>query len=247
MDAMIWNPWHGCIKYSEGCAHCYMYRRDISVGRDPSKVARTASFDLPVQKNRKGEFKIPSGTLLYTCMTSDFFLDLADTWREEVWMMIRQRPDLHFMIITKRIARFNVCIPADWSEGYPNVSISCTMENQRQCDLRFPIFNALPIAQKYIACEPLLSPIDMRPYLTDQIQCVVAGGESGPEARLCDYNWILDLRRQCQHAGVSFHFKQTGANFCKDGRIYRIKRALQGVQAHKAGIDLITHEPPRAF
>ncbi|NLN07122.1 MAG: hypothetical protein GX167_05830, partial [Firmicutes bacterium] len=45
-------------------------------------------------------------------------------------------------------------------------------------------------------------------------------------------------REQCRRAGVPFYFKQTGAVFRKDGRIYRIPRRLQHAQAHKAGIDL---------
>ena len=24
IDLMSWNPWHGCRKYSEGCAECTM-------------------------------------------------------------------------------------------------------------------------------------------------------------------------------------------------------------------------------
>ena len=67
---------------------------------------------------------------------------------------------------------------------------------------------------------------------------VVAGGESGPNAREMRYEWALFLREQCLRAGVGFHFKQTGANFVKDGRRYRIERALQMPQAKKAGIDL---------
>ena len=43
----IWNPWHGCRKISPGCQHCYVYRRDASVGRDASVVAKTGDFDLP--------------------------------------------------------------------------------------------------------------------------------------------------------------------------------------------------------
>ncbi|MBR4466740.1 MAG: DUF5131 family protein, partial [Clostridia bacterium] len=62
--------------------------------------------------------------------------------------------------------------------------------------------------------------------------------ESGPDARLCDYDWVLDIRRQCAAAGTAFHFHQTGACFRKDGRIYRIPRNQQGIQARKAGIDL---------
>ena len=48
----IWNPWHGCHKISPGCLHCYVYRRDESVGRDASVVAKTADFDLPIRRGR---------------------------------------------------------------------------------------------------------------------------------------------------------------------------------------------------
>ncbi len=61
-----WNPWHGCHKISEGCQHCYVYRMDAEYGRDSSQVDRTGEFTLPIQKNRKGEYKIPSGEMVYT-------------------------------------------------------------------------------------------------------------------------------------------------------------------------------------
>lgn len=69
------------------------------------------------------------------------------------------------------------------------------------------------------------------------IRELVCGGESGNDARICDYGWILSLREQCLAAGVPFRFRQTGALFRKDGRLYRIPRRLQHAQARKAGID----------
>ena len=64
-----------------------------------------------------------------------------------------------------------------------------------------------------------------------------AGGESGNEARPCDYAWVLGLREQCMAADISFCFHQTGARFVKDGRMYRIHRRYQHSQARKAGIN----------
>ncbi len=239
MSDIIWNPWHGCKKYSEGCKNCYVYRRDESVGRDASVIGKTQMFDLPVKRNRSGGYKVPSGSVVFACMTSDFFIEDADGWRDEIWDIIRTRRDVDFFIISKRILRFMQCIPDDWGNGYDNVSVVCTIENQRQCDIRLPVFNTLPIKNKYIACEPLLSEIDMREYLTPEIRRVVAGGESGNEARVCDYNWILSLRSQCVEKNVAFHFKQTGAKLKKDGRLYRIERRFQHSQARRAGIDFI--------
>ena len=235
-----WNPWHGCRKISAGCLNCYVYRRDISVGRDASEVHKTASFDLPVRRGKNGRFLYhPAEGLSWTCFTSDFFLEEADEWRAEAWEMIRQRWDLTFIFITKRIHRFYDCIPSDWGDGYPNVRIGCTTENQDRADFRLPIFLNAPIASRFIILEPLLGPVDLRPYLTSAVDSVTAGGESGDGARPCRYEWVLDIREQCIAAGIRFHFKQTGANFIKDGKHYSVPRKLQHAQAKKANIDYL--------
>ncbi len=237
--SIIWNPWHGCKKYSEGCKYCYVYRRDESVGKDASHVVLTKSFDAPLKTLRDGSYKIPSGELVYCCMTSDFFIEQADGWRKDVWRIIRERNDLEFFIITKRIVRFSDCIPEDWKDGYKNVTICCTIENQRQCELRLPLFKRIPAQKKQIICEPLLSAIDFGGRLDSSILKITVGGESGKHARVCDYSWVLKIREQCQNASIPFFFKQTGEKFLKDGKYYRIPRNKQHSQAKQAGIDLL--------
>ena len=234
----MWNLWHGCHKKSEGCRHCYVYRRDAEFEKDSSVVTKTASFDLPVRHDRKGNWKVPSGTLMWTCFTSDFFIEDADQWRSEAWLMIRRRGDLRFFMVTKRPERIRQCLPNDWGEGYEHVTICCTMENQRCADERLPLFRQLPIRHKEIICEPLLEDVDFHGELGSWCEQVTVGGESGNDARVCDYDWVLHIREQCIAAGVSFHFKQTGARFRKDGRFYNIPRRLQMSQAHRAAIDV---------
>lgn len=235
--SVVWNPWHGCHKLSAGCAHCYVYRMDERHGKDASAVAKTGDFNLPVRNNRAGGYKIPSGELVYTCFTSDFLLADADPWRPEAWRMMRVRNDLTFMFVTKRIDRLADCLPGDWGEGYENVEICCTVENQDRADYRLPVFQASPVFRKSIICEPLLGRIDLSPYLGPWVSGVVAGGESGNDARVCDYAWVLELRRQCVEKHVPFYFKQTGAHFLKNGRLYNIERRLQHSQARRAAID----------
>ena len=234
-----WNPWHGCHKYSEGCQHCYVYRIDAAHGKDASQIFLNKEFDLPMRRKRDRSYQLAPGTLVYTCFSSDFFLEEADGWRERAWEMIRWRSDLTFFIITKRIIRLHECLPFDWGKGYENVHICCTVENQRQADIRLPIYQKAPIRHKSIICSPLLSAVDLRPYLGSWVEEVVVGGESGQEARPCDYNWVLDLREQCVQAGVPFHFMQTGARLIKDGKHYRIPRKFQHRQAKAAGIDFV--------
>ena len=93
-------------------------------------------------------------------------------------------------------------------------------------------------------CEPLLGPIDWKGRLGPWVESLTAGGESGENARVCDYAWILSLRDQCRAAGVPFWFKQTGARFRKDGRLYFIQRRDQHAQARKAGISFGCPFPP---
>lgn len=237
--SMMWNLWHGCHKLSTGCKHCYVYRGDARREVDSSVVVRTKNFDLPLRKKRNGEFKIPSGTFVYTCFTSDFFVEDADKWRAEAWEMIRCRSDLHFMMITKRIDRFSDCLPDDWGDGYDNVTICCTVENQACADYRLPIYRRAPIKHKIIICEPLLERIDLSTYAVGEwIEQIVAGGESGYEARPCDFEWVMDLRRICVENKVDFWFKQTGSKFVKDGKTYNVKRQFQHSQARKAEINI---------
>ena len=233
----IWNPWHGCRKISPGCANCYVYRRDESVGKDASVIAKTGDYDLPIRKDRRGNCKLSADEgVVFACMTSDFFLEEADEWRPGCWDMIRARRDLRFYIITKRIDRFAQCVPPDWGDGWEHVTICSTCENQDRTDHRLPILLELPIRHREVICEPMLGEIDMEKYLASgRIEHVTCGGESGPHARPCDFRWVQELRRQCVRCGVPFYFKQTGAVFVKDGRTYHIDRKDQIPQARKSG------------
>ena len=236
-NSVSWNLWHGCHKFSPGCQHCYVYRSDARYGKDSSVVEKTSAFDLPVRRNRKGDYLVPAGTTVYTCFTSDFFLEDADLWRKDAWNMIRQRQDLRFFFITKRIHRFWDCVPGDWAENFSHVEIGCTVEDQSAAERRLPIFRELPVEVKFLCCEPLLERLDLSPWLGSWCRCVIAGGESGKNVRPCHFDWVLDLRRQCVEASVAFRFKQTGAYFVKDGVKYHIPRKFQHKQAKKAAID----------
>lgn len=235
---MMWNLWHGCHKISEGCLHCYVYRRDSNYGIDSSQVRQTKSFRLPVERKRDGTYKVPPETLLWTCFTSDFFIEEADEWRSEAWAMMQARPDVKFVIVTKRTERLAQCLPPDWGNGYENVTVYCTVENRRQAAKRLPIFLKQPVRHKGIICEPLLEDVSLQHWLHKGIEQVIVGGESGNDARPCDFTWVMHIHDECRTAGVPFFFKQTGACFVKDGRLYHIARKDQMAQARKAGINL---------
>ena len=236
----IWNTWHGCHKKSAGCWNCYMFRRDSMYNKDSTIVTKTSTFDLVIKKKKDGTYKLQSDDgVVYICMTSDFFIEEADEWRKEIWKMVKQRQDLNFYIITKRIERFNVSLPSYWNDGYDNVTICVTCENQAMADERLPILIDLPIKHKEIIHEPMLEEINIEKYLaTGCIENVICGGESGENARICNYNWIINTRNQCIKYNVPFYFKQTGSNFMKDGKLYKVDRKDQMKQANKANINI---------
>ena len=233
---VTWNPWHGCTKYSEGCRYCYVYRQDEMFGRDSRECRKTNDFNLPIKKDRKGNYKIPSGSLIMTCFSSDFLLSDADLWRDECIKMMRERSDCMFYFFTKRIERLDFSVP-------DNVIVGCTCENQKMADYRLPIFKKLGIKYKTIILAPMLERMDISRYLDDDIYEVNVSGESGSspqiraQIRALNYDWVLDIRNQCIKANVNFGFHQTGARFIKDGKEYRIERKYQISQAKKANID----------
>lgn len=232
----MWNPWRGCHRYSEGCKYCYIHKGDGRRGVDTDDVVRTDGFCAPVAKNRSGEYKIKPGQTVYLCFSTDFLLEDADEWRPECWRMMRQRPDLHFLFLTKRIERFMDCIPEDWGGGYDNVTVGCTVENQDRADFRLSVFNGLPIKHKNIICQPLIGRVDLSAYL-DNVELVVVGGESDKNARPLDFEWVLAIREQCMARGVHFEFRQCGTHFIRDGKKYTLAVRELCAQARKADIN----------
>ena len=236
MKGIAWNPWHGCSKISEGCANCWLYRMDGKYGRDTAAVTRSKSaFDLPLKKDRSGAYKVVSDTQVATCFSSDFFIEAADSWRDVAWEIIRARSDLEFLIPTKRICRINDCLPRDWGEGYDNVLIAVSVENQKCADERIPYLLNAPLKKRGIFAAPLIGRIDLSPYFeSGRIDLVSAAGESCFGARECRFEWVEALREECLAHGAVFRYHQTGSNLVKDGVRYRIPRKKEYEQAKKA-------------
>ncbi|MBO4868460.1 MAG: DUF5131 family protein [Clostridia bacterium] len=235
----IWNPWHGCVKCSEGCENCYMFFLDRARDRDGGEIYRTQNADYPLQKQRDGKYKIRSGELIRVCMTSDFFLEQADGWRGEAWEMMRLRPDVRFFLLTKRPQRVSDQLPGWWGDGLENVMLSVTAENQRRADERIPILLSLPFKHKGVMCAPFIGPVSIGEYLdSGQIEQVICGGENYDGARPCDFEWVKALREQCAEHDVTFCFIETGTVFIKDGKRYRIPgKQVQSRQAYLSGMN----------
>lgn len=230
-----WDPWRGCHKCSDGCLYCYIHKGDLKRGIDTDDIVKTKNFYRPIEKLKNGEYKMKSG-LVYLCFSTDFLIEEADEWRKECFKMIKERPDCEFLFLTKRIDRFNKCIPSDWNSGYDNVVVCCTIENQKNADYKLSIFKDLPIKHKCITIQPMLEQINIEKYL-DGIELVVVGGESDKFARPLNYDWVLDIKRQCINKNVNFEFRQCGTHFIKDGKMYKLQTKDLIKQARLANIN----------
>ena len=210
------NFWRGCHKVSAGCKNCYMFREQSQRGIDPTIVTRAAdrTFTNPLR------WKEPA--MVFTCSYSDFFIEEADEWRDEAWKIIKRTPHLTYQILTKRPENIEGRLPTNWGDGYKNVWLGVSVEDQpatRRIDelVKYPAF------LYFVSHEPLLSEIDIASYLpaTDDekaasIDWGIVGGESGPRARAMHLRWATNLIRQYRDAHVPVFVKQMGTWMAKN-------------------------------
>ncbi|MDE7464214.1 MAG: phage Gp37/Gp68 family protein, partial [Clostridiales bacterium] len=195
---------------------------------DSSVVTKTNGFYYPLAKERNGSYKIKSGELIRVCMTSDFFVEGADAWRNEAWNIMHERPDVKFFLLTKRPERVEKCLPKDWGDGLENVFFNVTCENQRRADERISILHELPFKHKGIMTAPLIGEISIEKYLSvGQIEQVICGGENYDGSRPCRYEWVKKLHDECVAADVTFAFIETGNYYVKDGKTNYIKSKIR--------------------
>ena len=211
------NGWIGCTKVSPGCDHCYA-ERDFDKRRkvvewgpgNPRKRTSEKNWRNPIKWNRMAEeqgtrFRAFGGSLM----------DWADAevpkeWRADLWKLIAETPHLDWLMLTKRHSLIMNSLPEDWGDdGYPNVWMGVSVEDQKWTDQRLPYLVKIPAAVRWLSCEPLLGPIDFSAYAKD-IHWIVGGGESGPESRPMLSPWIRSLRDQCSEAEIPFLMKQWG-------------------------------------
>lgn len=214
----------------------YLDRQRGHNGRTIYKVKQ--QFDYPLQRDKNGHFKVKSGMMLRVCMTSDFFLEEADAWREEVWSMMEKRPDVIFFLLTKRPERVARCLPKNWGNGWEHIFFNVTAENQARADERLPYLLELPFRHKGVLVAPFIGRVSLKAYLeTQQIEQVVAGGENYDGARPLHYEWVKALHQECVSANVRFCFMETGTRFVKNGKCYHLSnKRLQSITAFKSGL-----------
>lgn len=215
------NPWWGCTKVSSGCTNCYAetlanrYGHTVWGPRAERRLFGEKHWQEPLKWNRLAqEAGVPAR--VFCASMADVFEDnrKLDEERIKLWGLIADTPWLHWQLLTKRPE--HVLQLAPWVNEWPkNVWLGTSVENQAAADYRVPLLQAIPAHIRFLSCEPLLGPIE---HLDLQdIDWVIAGGESGMRHRPIDIEWIRSLRNRCVTSDVAFFFKQWGGIRSKTG------------------------------
>lgn len=240
------NCWIGCQKVSPGCDHCYAETQNSFRKWNGGTWGPHA----PRKRTSPGYWKQP---LLWALQAREtgvrprvFCASLADVFdnqapdgaRDDLWALIRATPELDWLLLTKRPENIAKMLPADWGDGYPNVWLGTTVEDQANANRRVPLLLSIPAKVRFLSCEPLLghvalhalnlhtdSPSDalrgvrcVRDDSPDgyhnepgpKIDWVIVGGESGSGARAINAEWAQSIRDWCVATGTPFLFKQWG-------------------------------------
>lgn len=219
------NPWIGCTKISPACDRCYAeewakrYAKDVTWGKpgQHAKLRRTKTWKDPLAWNRRSQaqqtlFAGERPRVFCASLADIFDKDAPPEWRADLFGLVAATPYLDWLLLTKRPQNIKDMLPSDWGDGWPNVWLGTTVENQEEANRRVPHLLQVPARVRFLSCEPLLGPVSLR-WLGEydaarQIHWVIIGGESGSGFRPMSMEWVAGLRVQCRDANVPVFFKQ---------------------------------------
>jgi protein gp37 len=267
----VWNPVTGCTPVSEGCRNCYARRMAKRLaGRYGYPVAPN-EFEVTVHPEKMNEpFKWKKPQKIFVCSMGDVFhpwvtqflvtqiFAVAALARKHTFMVLTKRPqrmlnilkyDKFFMNVlgwVDEICADNVIDAGDIPWPLPNVWLGVSVEDQKVAHERIPLLLETPAAVRFVSCEPLLGPVDLRPWLdvrcadcysgaedipphdhelqSRKLDWVIVGGETGPGARWMRPDWVRGIRDKCLAAGVPFFYKGWGEYFWEFDGSKRIVR-----------------------
>lgn len=207
------NPWWGCTRVSPGCQNCYAEAFDKRTGGGhwgPLKARRTFGakhWAEPLKWHAKALTDGVRRKVFCASMADVLDDEGVDSEREKLWSLIRQTPELDWLLLTKRPENWHKHCP-DWLLNLPNVWKGCTAENQKYLHERWPYMHDLP-GIRFVSYEPALGPL----YISYAIvpNWIICGGESGHNRRPMEQAWAESLRDQCKSFGVAFFMKQMSA------------------------------------
>lgn len=218
-----WGPWRGCTPVSPGCDNCYMFREQLRYGNDPTEVVR-CSKAIWRQPLSRGVRRWRSRARVMVCSWSDFFHPAADGWRDEATRVIMARPDLWWIIPTKRVERIALwldTLPLDFD--FYGLTILASVENQAAADKRIPklieVKRRWPSLRTGASVEPLIGHVVLREL--SGLDWVIIGAENAAadKVRYCPARWVHDIVCDCRADEVPCYVKQVHGD---DGRLIKM-------------------------
>lgn len=248
------NPWIGCTKVSAACDHCYaetLTKRygwaKWGAGEQRSRTT-AANWRKPLAWNKAAAAAGVRRRVFCASLADVFDSEVEADWLWDVLALIEATPALDWLLLTKRpkVAKERLAAWAgdDGRSMPPNLWLGTTVEDQKMADLRIPILLSIPAKVHFLSCEPLLGQVRLDGWLCSEredrgsmLRWVIAGGESGHNARPSLPDWFRLLRDQCAGAGVSFFFKQWGD-------VVSMRPSMNGTATFD-GVTLVKDECPK--
>lgn len=198
------SPWWGCKKISPGCDNCYAAAFDKRFGGnywDDGVIPRRTkpeNWRMPVAYNTNAYHTDRRARVFAGSMCDIFDNRVPVSWRADFWRLVRDTPNIDWLLLTKRIGNAKAMLPLDWGKGWPNVWMMATVVNQEEADRDIPKLLDVPAVVHGLSVEPMLEKIIIDPDLLRRINWVICGQESGPGRRAFDEDWARSLRDQCR-------------------------------------------------
>jgi protein gp37 len=206
------NFWEGCTKVSPGCDNCYA--KTLSDRFNKPSLWGVGAKRLWRQNAAQNLFKLKSGRVFIQSMS-----DIADSevpleWFKTAWEAIKASPQVKVQLLTKRLSVLLRRLVAIGETHWPkHVGLMISVVNQEEADRDVPKLLAADARWQIpfvgLSCEPLLGPLNLKPWLED-LDWVIVGGESGPNARPMHPDWARDIMQDCYTWAVPYFFKQWG-------------------------------------
>lgn len=201
-----WNPFTGCTPVSEGCKNCYAKRIALSLKRRGIEKYKNGFAPTVHHDEIEDPLTWKKRRMVFVCSMSDVFHDaFLDNDIIRLFRVMNSSKNHTFQILTKRPDRL-LAMVKDLRFG-KNIWVGVTVESQENVS-RMDLLRRVPAEVKFVSCEPLVSPIELD--LTG-INWLIAGGENGPDARVCKLDWLRSLRDQTAKAKIPFFLKQIGS------------------------------------
>lgn len=235
------NFWIGCDEVSPACDHCYARTLAERYGwakwgpKEPRHRTSAENWKKPGRWNRVAQATGINAKVFPNSLSDFFDNKVAPDWRHDAWKTIRETPWLTWQILTKRPQNIPKMLPPDWGDGWNNVWLGTTVENNTEAERRIPPLLSVPARIHFLSCEPMLEEFDITRWLwgpenpceqcpqDEDCECgwktrkelglpsidwVICGGESGPDKRPMDLAWARSLQHQCKTGDVPFFMKQ---------------------------------------